>query len=86
MQYQNNFEWNCSRWLKLHFFLLFIQPIGLGFLHFFLLKNIGHKKLGELTILHVNDDNFFFEITAEEVKSGCINTIRDGKCYPFLLI
>ncbi len=23
------------------------------------------------------------EITAEKVKCGCINAIREGKCYPF---
>ncbi len=26
------------------------------------------------------------EITAEEVKCDCINAIREGKCYPVLLI
>jgi hypothetical protein len=26
------------------------------------------------------------EITAEEVKCSCINAIREGKCYPFLLV
>jgi hypothetical protein len=26
------------------------------------------------------------EITAEEVKCGCINAIREGQCYPFLLL
>jgi hypothetical protein len=23
------------------------------------------------------------EITAEEVKSGCNNAVKEGKCYPF---
>jgi hypothetical protein len=26
------------------------------------------------------------EITAKQVKGGCINAIREGKCYTFLLI
>ncbi len=40
------------------FFLLFIQPVILGF-YIFLLKNIGHKKLNELNILQVNEEDFF---------------------------
>jgi hypothetical protein len=46
--------------IYISFFLLFIQPVGLGFLHLFFTKKYRTQKLDELSILHVNEDDFFF--------------------------
>jgi hypothetical protein len=58
-------------------------------------EEIREKRLGQLSrsggnAIYQNKVRMelfqMAEITAEKVKCGCINTIREGKCYPFLLI
>jgi hypothetical protein len=49
--------------LYILFFLSFIYTASRPrVLHFFLLKNIRHKKLGELDILQINKDDFFYNL------------------------